>query len=136
MPIINISLTGRPDAALSARIAAEITTVTQDRLRKDPTLTAVAVQYFDPNHWFAGGRSLAAQDAETFWLDIKVVDGTNTKIELADYIEHVFAAMSGLLGRVHSESYVLVHEVPAAAYGFGGKTQEFRFISGRLQAVN
>jgi len=24
--------------------------------------------------------------------------------------------------------------VPAAAYGYGGKTQEFRFISGRIQA--
>ncbi len=43
--------------------------------------------------------------------------------------------MSATLGRVHAESYVLVHEVSAAAYGFGGKTQEFRFISSRLQAA-
>ena len=135
MPIINISLTGQPDAAHSARIATEVTALTKTHLRKDPTITAVAIQYFDPEHWFAGGRSLADQDANTFWLDIKVVDGTNTKPELADYIEHIFAAMSALLGRVHSESYVLVHEVPASAYGFGGKTQEFRFISGRLQAA-
>lgn len=135
MPIINISLTGQPDAGLSARIAAEVTTLTQNHLRKDPTITAVAVHYLDPDHWFAGGRSLADQDANTFWLDIKVVDGTNTKPELADYIDHVFAAMGRLLERVHSESYALVHEVPAAAYGFGGKTQEFRFISGRLQAA-
>ena len=135
MPIINISLTGQPDAALSARIATEVTALTKAHLRKDPTITAVAVQYIDPRHWFAGGRSLADQDANTFWLDIKVVDGTNTKPELADYIEQIFAAMSRVLGRVHSESYVLVHEVPAAAYGFGGNTQEFRFISGRLQVA-
>ena len=135
MPIINISLTGQPDAALSASIATEVTALTKAHLRKDPTITAVAVQYIDPRHWFAGGRSLADQDANTFWLDIKVVDGTNTKPELADYIEQIFAAMSRVLGRVHSESYVLVHEVPAAAYGFGGKTQEFRFITGRLQAA-
>ena len=135
MPIINISLTGQPDAALSARIATEVTALTKAHLRKDPTITAVAVQYIDPRHWFAGGRSLADQDANTFWLDIKVVDGTNTKPELADYIEQIFAAMSRVLGRVHSESYVLVHEVSAAAYGFGGKTQEFRFISGRLQVA-
>jgi len=25
--------------------------------------------------------------------------------------------------------------VPAAAYGYGGKSQEFRFISGRLKAA-
>jgi 4-oxalocrotonate tautomerase len=64
-----------------------------------------------------------------------VVDGTNTKPELASYLEAVFANVSGILGSTHTESYVLVHEVPAAAYGFGGKTQEFRFISGRMQAA-
>ena len=45
----------------------------------------------------------------------------------------VFAALSSTLGNTHTESYILVHEVPAAAYGFGGETQEFRFISGRLK---
>ncbi len=38
-----------------------------------------------------------------------------------------------LLGGVHHESYALVHEVPASAYGFGGQTQEFRFIAGRMK---
>jgi 4-oxalocrotonate tautomerase len=64
-----------------------------------------------------------------------VVDGTNTKPELATYLSHVFAAMGSLLGNVHQESYILVHEVSAAAYGYGGKTQEFRFIAGRLEAA-
>ena len=132
MPIINIAVTGQPDAALSARIAAEITDLTRTHLKKDPTVTAVAVSYMDPSHWFAGGKSLSEQNANTFWLDIKVVDGTNTKSELSDYLGQVYVAMTRLLGRVHHESYVLVHEVPAAAYGFGGKTQEFRFISNQL----
>ncbi len=80
-------------------------------------------------------QSRQSQQTTSFWLDIKVVDGTNTKQELASYIEAVFDAFEGLLGKVHPESYVLVHEVSAAAYGFGGKTQEFRFISGKLQAA-
>jgi 4-oxalocrotonate tautomerase len=97
--------------------------------------TPVSVSYIDPNHWFAGGRSLAAQGKTTFWLDIKVVDGTNTKTEMVAYLEAVFAALSATLGNVHDESYILVHEVPAAAYGYGGKTQEHRFISGRMKAA-
>ncbi|MEQ1671279.1 MAG: tautomerase family protein, partial [Hyphomicrobium sp.] len=125
MPIINVSVTGAPDAGLSRRIASALSDLTRTHLRKDPAVTAVAIQYTDPAHWFAGGSSLAAQGINTFWLDIKVVDGTNTKQELAAYIEGVFAAMSGLLGTAHNESYVLVHEVPASAYGFGGKTQEY-----------
>ncbi|MGX5830724.1 tautomerase family protein [Mesorhizobium sp. 43Arga] len=135
MPIINISVTGKPNAALSASIAREITAITATQLRKDPTITAVAVSYIDPQHWFAGGKSLAEQGTNTFWLDIKVVDGTNTKLELEAYLKALFDAFGRLLGGVHEESYAFVHEVPAAAYGYGGKTQEFRFISGRLKAA-
>ncbi len=135
MPIINVSVTGKPDAKLSAAIAREVTDITARELRKDPTITAVTVSYFDPQHWFAGGKSLAEQGSNSFWLDIKVVDGTNTKLELESYLQAIFAAIGRLLGGVHEESYAFVHEVPAAAYGFGGKTQEFRFISGRLKAA-
>ena len=135
MPIINISVTGKPDAKLSATIAKEITELTATHLRKDPTITAVAVNYVDPQHWFAGGKSLAEHGANTFWLDIKVVDGTNTKLELEAYLKAIFDAFGRLLGGVHEESYAFVHEVPAAAYGYGGKSQEFRFISGRLKAA-
>jgi 4-oxalocrotonate tautomerase len=135
MPIINVSITGKPNPALSQRIAEQVTGLTKSHLKKDPTITAVAVHYIDPMHWFAGGRSLAAQGANTFWLDIKVVDGTNTKQEMADYIQDVFAALAGIAGGVHEESYSLIHEVPAAAYGFGGKTQEYRFVAGRIKSA-
>ncbi|BCG95899.1 tautomerase family protein [Mesorhizobium sp. 131-2-1] len=135
MPIINVSVTGKPDVALSATIAKEVTEITATHLRKDPTITAVAINYIDAQHWFAGGKSLAERGSNTFWLDIKVVDGTNTKLELEAYLQAIFAAFGRLLGGVHEESYAFVHEVPAAAYGYGGKTQEFRFISGRLKAA-
>ena len=135
MPIINVSITGKPDAGLSAAIAREVTQITAEELRKDPTITAVAVGYIDPRHWFAGGKSLAEQGSNTFWLDIKVVDGTNTKLELEAYLKAIFEAFGRLLGGVHEESYAFVHEVPAAAYGYGGKSQEVRFISGRLKAA-
>lgn len=133
MPYINVTVTGQKNAALSKRIAGEVTDLTKLHLRKDPTVTAVSVAYIDPEHWFAGGASLAEQGVNTFWLDIKVVDGTNTKTELAAYLDAVFATLSATLGGAHAESYVLVHEVPASAYGFGGKTQEYRFIAGRMQ---
>ncbi len=132
MPILNLSLTTPPDAGRSADIATRLSALTAEHLRKDPTITAVAIQHIDPAHWFAGGRSLAEQGQATFWLDIKVVDGSNTKTELAAWLDAVFAELTALLGGVHHESYALVHEVPAAAYGYGGKTQEFRFIAGRM----
>ncbi|WOS61287.1 tautomerase family protein [Sinorhizobium fredii] len=135
MPIINIAVAAQADADLSAQIAASVSELTRLHLRKEPTVTAVTISYIDPRHWFAGGKSIASQQTTSFWLDIKVVDGTNTKQELASYVEAVYAGFESLLGQIHPESYVLVHEVPAAAYGFGGKTQEFRFISGKSQSA-
>ncbi|UTD28766.1 hypothetical protein DB459_19560 [Bradyrhizobium sp. WD16] len=86
----------------------------------------------DPADWFAGGSSLAAQGLASFWLDIRIVDGTNTKDEKADYVAAVFRAMAELLGPLRHESYVHVHDVRADAYGFGGLTQERRYIARRL----
>ena len=43
------------------------------------------------------------------------------------------AAKAGLpLGPLHEESYVHVHEARGDAYGFGGLTQERRYIAGKL----
>ena len=134
MPIITISVSGRSDAVLSKEIAAEVSALTQKHLRKDPKVTSVVVAYIDPEHWFVGGPSLSEQAKRSFWLDIKVVDGTNTKQELEAYVAAIYQRMQSLLGNIHQESYILVHEVPAAAYGFGGKTQEYRFIAGKFAA--
>jgi 4-oxalocrotonate tautomerase len=56
-----------------------------------------------------------------------VVDGTNLKDEKADYLRQV-RAMESLLGPLHPESYIHVHDVRAEAYGYGGLTQEHRYI--------
>jgi len=135
MPIIHVTITGKPDPALSARIAEQVTELTKTHLRKDPRVMAIAVSYIDPQHWFASGKSLASQHANSFWLDIKIVDGTNIKQDMANYLEHVHAELSQTLGNVHHGSYVLVHEVSAAAYGFGGKTQEYRHLMRAMGAA-
>jgi hypothetical protein len=36
-------------------------------------------------------------------------------------------AFATLLGDLHEESYIYVQDVRAAAYGYGGRTQEWRF---------
>ncbi len=56
-----------------------------------------------------------------------MVDETNTKQEKAQYIAEAFAAFEQLLGPLHEESYIYIQDVRPTAYGFGGKTQEFRY---------
>ncbi len=55
--------------------------------------------------------------------------GQNTKPKPANSLEAVFAAFDRLLDKLHQESW-LTRSRPAA-HGFGGKTQELRFTSGR-----
>jgi 4-oxalocrotonate tautomerase len=136
MPIISAKVApAMPMVDLEQRVAALAADASTGILRKNPDLTAVIVERVDPKIWFAGGESLAEQRKASFWLEIKVVDGTNTKDEKETFIADVFARMKELLGDLHEESYIHVDEVSADAYGFGGLTQERRYIAGRLQAA-
>ena len=132
MPILNVSVSAHPDAALSERIAHDLSELTKSILHKDPAVTSVAITYVAPENWIVGGKSLASQGRNSFFLDIKVTAGTNTKSEMADFIEAVFQTMGRVLGELHDTSYAVVHEVPAAAWGFAGKTQEHRCVAGRI----
>jgi 4-oxalocrotonate tautomerase len=131
MPFLNVLVSGPPDPARTAAITAMLQQLTREHLKKDPVLMAIAVQYIPPEQWTVGGASLAAQAKASFWLDIKVTDATNTKDDMAAYIAAVFAGFCSILGPIHQESYALVHPVHASAYGYGGLTQERRYIASR-----
>jgi len=133
MPILNLKVSAHRSPALTRTLSEGLVETTARILRKNPEITAVAIDYVAPEDWIVGGRSLAEQGKASFWLDIKVVDGTNTKDEKALYLAEVFALMGRVLGDLHDESYVLVHEVPADAYGFGGLTQEHRYVANKLR---
>jgi 4-oxalocrotonate tautomerase len=132
MPILQVKVSTYPSAELSKAIATTLVDITAQVLHKQPSVTAVAIDFIPPEHWHVGGATLAEQQQSSFFLDIKVVEGTNTKDEKARYVAEVFAAMRDLLGALHNESYVYIHEVRADAYGFGGVTQEYRYVSNKL----
>jgi len=84
-----------------------------------------------PKHWAIGGKTLAEQSKASFFLEIKITDGTNLKQEKAEYIEKVYAEFEAILGPIHPASYIVLHDVGADAWGFEGVTQEFRYIQGK-----
>ncbi|HYC01851.1 MAG TPA: 4-oxalocrotonate tautomerase [Azospirillaceae bacterium] len=133
MPIITIRYaaldTGFDRQDEIAEAALEASTAILGKRRE---LTAVVLSRVAPADWYVAGKSLAAHGLSSFQLDIKVVDGTNTKDEKARFIEAMFRRMGELLGALHEESYVYVEEVFADAYGYGGLTQERRYIAGNL----
>ena len=126
MPILNVKVSAQRSAELSARISETLLELTSRVLGKRRDLTAVVIDYVDPSDWFVGGKSLAELKQASFYFDVKVVDETNTKAEKARYVAEAFEAFAAILGDLHNESYVYVQDVRAAAYGFGGRTQEYR----------
>jgi 4-oxalocrotonate tautomerase len=127
MPILNVKVSAKKSEKMTKDISDILLDLTTRILGKKPEVTSIAIDYVDPRDWIVGGRSLTEQGKSSIYFDIKVTDETNTKAEKEKYIAEAFNAFSGLLGNLHEESYIYVQDVKAAAYGYGGKTQEYRY---------
>ncbi|MFT3777836.1 MAG: 4-oxalocrotonate tautomerase family protein [Ottowia sp.] len=130
MPILNVKVAAPASRELTHRIAEMLIELTTRILKKQPEVTAIAIDYVPPEQWIVGGSPLSAQGKSSFYFDIKITDETNTKAEKAQYIREAFERFERLLGNLHEESYIHVEDVRAAAYGYGGRTQEYRYHHG------
>ena len=127
MPILNVKVSGIKSAETTKQITDLLLDITTRILKKKREVTAIAIDYIDRDCWIVGGKLLSEQNKNSFYFDIKVTDETNTKDEKAQYIKEAFAGFEKILGSLHEESYVYVADVRATAYGYGGKTQEYRY---------
>ncbi len=127
MPILNVKVSATRSPDTTQRIATLLLELTTRILHKDPKVTAIAIDYVPREDWIVGGRTLAEQGKHSVYFDIKITDETNTKAEKAQYIREAFDGFAALLGDLHEESYIYVQDVRAAAYGYGGRTQEWRY---------
>jgi len=132
MPILNVKISAEPSPELVTAVSELLLDLTTSILHKRRELTAIAIDFVPPEHWVVGGKTLAEQHKRSVYFDIKIVDGTNTKDEKAAYVAAAFDAFGRLLGDLHEESYIYVQDVRPEAYGYGGRTQEFRYISSKL----
>src|SRR6476646_12145086 len=100
MPLITVTYSSfRKAPSLKAEIASAVSDLTARILRKDPKVTAVIVKSVDAADWFAGGKSLAEQSLASFWLDVHVSEGTNTKDEKAAISPPSSSAWASCSGR-------------------------------------
>lgn len=127
MPILNVKVSAKKSPELSRKIAHLLLDLTGRILGKRPEVTSIAIDYVDPDDWIVGGKSLREHGKSSVYFDIKVTDETNTKEEKEKYIAEAFKAFAVLLGNLHEESYIYVQDVRAASYGYGGRTQEYRY---------
>lgn len=132
MPILNVKISGTPSPEISREVASLLVELTATILGKQRDVTAVAIDYVPENQWFVGGALLSEQRKKSFYFDIKITEGTNTKDEMVQFVRQAFRGLEKILGDVHPESYIYVEEVHGFAYGYGGLTQEHRYIAKNL----
>ncbi len=127
MPILTVKVSGKKSQNQTNEIGTLLMDLTTRILKKKREVTAIAIEYIDHDSWFVGGELLSKVGKNSFYFDIKITDETNTKDEKAQYIKEAFEGFERLLGNLHEESYIYVQDVRATSYGYGGKTQEFRY---------
>ena len=127
MPILTVKVSGKKSQYLTMQIGSLLMDITNRILKKKHELTAIAIEYVDHDSWFVGGKLLSEVGMNSFYFDIKITDETNTKDEKAQYIKEAFEGFNRILGNLHEESYIYIQDVRATSYGYGGKTQEFRY---------
>ena len=127
MPILNVKVSVERSEIMTRKISSLLLDLTTRILGKKPELTSIAIDYVNPEDWIVGGRSLAEQGKSSIYFDVKITDETNTKEEKSNYIAEAFKEFDRLFGNLHEESYIYVHDVRATAYGYGGRTQEYRY---------
>jgi len=127
MPFVHLQVAAAPGIEVSDELLAHTATqLAAEVLRKKAELTAVRVERVAPAAWFIGAQAMAPRLQSTLHLQIQVTAGTNSADEKARFIATAFEQFATLLGGLHPASYVVVLEVPADAWGYGGRTQASR----------
>lgn len=133
MPYLNVRIAAPKSTETATQVATLLTNLAVDTLGKARDVVSVDVQFADATTWFVGGKTVAGQDTATFYLEIKLTSGTNTRDEKAQFIQQAFTGMSAILGSVTPASYIVTQDVAGEDWGFGGKTQAYRYIAGQVQ---
>lgn len=127
MPFIHIRISGRSLAEAERRyLQDEATRLAATLLGKRPELTAVLVEEPPAGNWSIAARPLAA----AAYLEVTVTEGTNSAEEKERFVAAAHALLEEMAeGPLDPATYVVVREVPAESWGYGGRTQASRRIA-------
>ncbi|MEA2953477.1 MAG: 4-oxalocrotonate tautomerase [Alphaproteobacteria bacterium] len=125
MPFVSVKIAGEPASpAQKSALQSGLTELMGRVMRKVPALTAVAIEQIPSADWTVGGAAPASGRAAH--VDVKVTEGTNSPAEMARFVKEAHALLKTTLGELPEATYVVIHEIPAMVWGYGGLTQEAR----------
>ena len=127
MPYINVKLNAKESDEVREKVVAIVLKNTTNILNKKAEVTSVLVEFVSQKSW-----SIGEKNSTTFYLDIKITKGTNTKEQKANYIKKCYEDFNKLLKDINPASYIVIDEVEADSWGFEGLTQEHRYIKSKI----
>ena len=125
MPILHLKVSP-VQLSCYRSLASALTRLTALHLGKRPEVTAVVIDDVPAARWHIGGSDV---QGATAFLEISITQGSNTAQEKAAFIAAGFAELQNQVGDgqpLASASYVVVRELPASDWGYGGQTQAAR----------
>jgi 4-oxalocrotonate tautomerase len=126
MPTLHLRVAPLLNPERCAPLAQALTAITARVLGKRPEVTAVLIDDLPAAHWHIGGE---VPTLPTALLQIDITEGTNTAEQKAAFVAEAFAELQRQLGAgrpLAEASYVIVRELPATDWGYGGHTQAAR----------
>ena len=133
MPILSLKLAPLQNPGRYRQLAQTLTALTAELLGKRREVTAVMIEDLPAARWYVDAAEV---QRPTACLEISITAGTNTEVEKAAFIAAAYAELERQLGAggpLEEASYVIVRELPAADWGYGGATQQLRQLA-RLSA--
>lgn len=123
MPYIQIRLHTLQPANIS-HLGEEATRLLAEAMRKRREVTVVEV-VDTPSLWYAGGERVAGPAAQ---VDIKITQGTNSESDKTHLLAEFQTLLERELGPLAAPAYVVIHEIPATDWGYGGQSQASRLV--------
>jgi len=126
MPTLQLKISPLQNPSRYRTLAAALTRLTAELLGKRAEVTAVMIDDLPAACWYVGGTDV---QRPTAFLEISITQGTNTAQQKAAFIAAAFAELQDQLGAggpLAEASYVVVRELPAGDWGYGGQTQAAR----------
>jgi 4-oxalocrotonate tautomerase len=131
MPTLILKIAPQQNPERYAALGAALTRITAQVLHKKPEVTVVMMEELPALQYCLGGRAATQPIA---CLEISITAGTNTQDEKAQFIRAAYAELQRQLGTASQSlakpSYVVVRELPATDWGYGGETQAARRAAG------
>jgi 4-oxalocrotonate tautomerase len=130
MPYLRVRIATPQQNITSQQVATMLTNLAVTTLGKNAGAAAVDVRFTDSKDWFIGGHALTESGESSFFVEIKITEATNSRDDKAAFVKATFEGMAKLFPKVATTSYVVLQDVTSESWGYGGKTQEYRYVTG------